>query len=79
MAEIKKKLEILADVDSPIEEIKECIIAISIMHGSKQLEILKEVEMWLGETIEQATPQISKEAGKTDSNDNQEEDQARKE
>ncbi|MHA7963510.1 hypothetical protein ACX93W_05135 [Paenibacillus sp. CAU 1782] len=51
MAEIKKKLEILANVDNPVEEIKECVIAISIMHGVGQLEILKQVEMWLGETI----------------------------
>lgn|GEM_PF-3243997 len=79
MADIKKKLEMLVDVDQPIEEIKECIIAISIMHGAKQLKILKEVEIWLGETIEQATPKISKEDSKVDSNDNQAEDEARKE
>ncbi|MCR8656922.1 hypothetical protein [Paenibacillus endoradicis] len=79
MAQISKKLEILADVDQPIEEIKDCIIAISIMHGAKQLEILKEVEMWLGETIEQATPKISKDDSKADYNDNQAENEARKE
>lgn len=79
MADIKKKLEILVDVDAPIEEIKECIIAISIMHGTKQLEILKEVEMWLGETIEQTNPKISKEDSKGDSNDNQVVDEVRKE
>ncbi len=58
MAEIKKKLEILANVDNPVEEIKECVIAISIMHGPGQLEILKQVEMWLGETITAAEKAI---------------------
>ncbi|GBG06346.1 hypothetical protein PAT3040_00871 [Paenibacillus agaridevorans] len=51
MAEIKKKIEILADVDNLVEEIKECVIAISIMHGERQIDILKAVELWLGETI----------------------------
>ena len=78
MANIKKKLEMLVDVDQPIEEIKECIIAISIMHGSQQMEILKEVEMWLGETIENATPKKVDE-NKEDLNDSQEVDQAREE
>ncbi|HIW31466.1 MAG TPA: hypothetical protein IAA29_01660 [Candidatus Paenibacillus intestinavium] len=72
MADIKKKLEMLVDVDQPIEEIKECIIAISIMHGSQQIEILKEVEIWLGETIEQATPKVTKQ--KDDSNEGEETD-----
>jgi hypothetical protein len=58
LAEIKKKLEILANVDNPVEEIKECVIAISIMHGPGQLEILKQVEMWLGETITSAEKDI---------------------
>lgn len=60
MAEIKKKLEILANVDKPVEEIKECIIAISIMHGANQLAILKEIELWLGETITEAEGQLQK-------------------
>jgi hypothetical protein len=54
MAEIKKKLDISVDIDKPVEEIKECIIAISIFHGPKQLEVLKQVEMWLRETIVEA-------------------------
>lgn len=54
MAEVKKKIEILAEVDRPVEEIKECIIAISIFHGENQLEILKEIELWLGKMIEEA-------------------------
>jgi hypothetical protein len=58
LAEIKKKLEILANVDHPVEEIKECVIAISIMHGPGQLEILKQVEMWLGETITEVEKSI---------------------
>lgn len=54
MAEMKKKLELTVDVDKPVEEIKECIIGISIFHGPNQLAILKEVELWLGQTIEEA-------------------------
>lgn len=54
MADIKKKLDISVDIDKPIEEIKECIIGISIFHGPNQLAILKEVELWLGKTIEDA-------------------------
>ncbi|OUS75358.1 hypothetical protein B1748_17935 [Paenibacillus sp. MY03] len=41
----------MADLDNPVEEIKECVIAISIMHGERQIDILKAVELWLGETI----------------------------
>ncbi|MGG1637236.1 hypothetical protein [Paenibacillus sp. NRS-1760] len=54
MADIKKKLELVVDVDNPVEEIKECIIAISMFHGSQQVNILREIEMWLGKTIEGA-------------------------
>ena len=54
MAEIKKKLELTVDIDKPVEEIKECIIGISIFHGPNQLAILKDVELWLGKTIEEA-------------------------
>lgn len=54
MAEIKKKLEILVDIDNPVEEIKECIIGISVFHGSQHLTILKEIELWIGKTIEGA-------------------------
>jgi hypothetical protein len=54
MAEVKKKLEITVDIDKPIDEIKECIISISIFHGAQQIEILKEIEIWLGKTIEDA-------------------------
>lgn len=54
MAEVKKKLEITIDVDNPIEEIKECIIAVSMFQGAQQLDVLKEIELWLGKTIEDA-------------------------
>ncbi|KIL35182.1 hypothetical protein SD71_16295 [Cohnella kolymensis] len=54
MAEIKKRLDISVNIDQPIEEIKECIIAISIFHGPQQLDILREVELWLGKTISDA-------------------------
>ncbi len=59
MAEMKKKLEISVEIDKPVQEIQECIIAISIFHGPKQLEVLKQVEMWLGETITEAERQQS--------------------
>jgi hypothetical protein len=54
MAEIKKRLDISVNIDQPIEEIKECIIAISIFHGPQQLDILREIELWLGKTISDA-------------------------
>lgn len=54
MAGVKKKLEITIDVDNPIEEIKECIITVSMFQGAQQLNVLKEVELWLGKTIEDA-------------------------
>jgi hypothetical protein len=54
VATIKKKLEIAVDIDNPVEEIKECIIAISIFNGPQQLDVLKKVEIWLGETIIEA-------------------------
>lgn len=76
MAEIKKKLEILANVDNPVEEIKECVIAISIMHGPGQLEILKQIEMWLGETITAAekTIKTAEEAKSKDDNPTEEQE-----
>ncbi|OMF37423.1 hypothetical protein BK133_05045 [Paenibacillus sp. FSL H8-0548] len=51
MAEIKKKLELVVDIDNPVEEIKECVVAISMFHGPQQLDVLKEIELWLGKTI----------------------------
>lgn len=54
MADVKKKLEITIDVDNPIEEIKECIIAVSIFQGAQQLDVLREIELWLGKSIEDA-------------------------
>jgi hypothetical protein len=65
MAEMKKKLEISVDIDKPIEEIKECIIAISIFHGPAQLDILKEVELWLGKTITEAEKKQIEQRDKT--------------
>ncbi|ANY70403.1 hypothetical protein BBD42_30830 [Paenibacillus sp. BIHB 4019] len=58
MAKVKKLLEFTVDVDNPIEEIKECMIGISIFHGTGQLEILKEIELWLGKTIEEAEARL---------------------
>lgn len=78
MADIKKKLELLVDVDNPVEEIKDCVIAISIMHPSNQLEILKQVEIWIGETIEAAESKLKVSEEQT-TNEIEGEDQARKE
>jgi len=52
VAKVSPKLEILVDLERPVEEIKSCIAAIVNCHPDKQLEILREVELWMGETIE---------------------------
>ncbi|PWW06342.1 hypothetical protein DFQ01_103244 [Paenibacillus cellulosilyticus] len=44
-------LELVVDTANPVEEIQACIATISLQHGPKQLQILKDIEMWLSETI----------------------------
>jgi hypothetical protein len=48
---VSHKLELLVDLDNPIEEIKGCILAIVTAHPNKQLEILNQLDMWMGETV----------------------------
>jgi len=58
MAAIKRLMEMTVNAEAPVEEIKEVIIAISICHGPNQLAILKEIELWLGKTIEDAKAKL---------------------
>jgi len=65
MAAIKRLLELTVNIETPVEEIKEIVIAISICHGPNQMAILKEIELWLGKTIEDAEAK-SKQPEKTE-------------
>ncbi|WP_391574787.1 hypothetical protein [Cohnella sp.] len=59
--ELRQKIDLLnIDVTKPVDEIKEAVIAISIFSGPNQIEVLKQVEMWLGETIEEAEKEQAK-------------------
>jgi hypothetical protein len=52
------KLEMLADLSQPVPEIKEAIMHIVNSHPGKQLELLQELDLWLGETITNIEKQI---------------------
>lgn len=54
MAEVKKLIQLTVDSSKPVEEIKACLIAISLEHGANQLSILQEVDIWLGNVIAEA-------------------------
>mgnify|MGYP000751780767 FL=1 len=52
MAIVTSKMEILVDLNKPVEEIQVCIAAITNSHHGMQLDILRQTDMWLGEQIE---------------------------
>ena len=52
MAIVTSKMEILVDLNKPVEEIQVCIAAIVNFHHGMQMDILRQTDMWLGEQIE---------------------------
>jgi hypothetical protein len=51
MPKITPMLEALLDSTKPVEELKALIVTMANGHPGKQLDIFKQLEMWLGETI----------------------------
>lgn len=51
MAEIIPMLRINLDSTRLVEELKSIIVAVANTNPGKQVEIFKQIEMWLGETI----------------------------
>lgn len=51
MAKVTRKLEILVDLDQPVEEIKVCILQIVNNNPNIIKELLEEVDTWLGEML----------------------------
>lgn len=47
----KTLLQLTLDQSKPVEELKACIVLVSSTHPGNQLEILKSLELWLGESI----------------------------
>jgi len=59
MAQVENKLIITVDPTQPVIEIVACIAAISNMHPTQQLEILRDVDLKLGEIIAQIENQVN--------------------
>jgi hypothetical protein len=51
MPKVTPKIELLIDLSNPVEETKGCIAAIVNAHLGKELEILNQVDLWLGQEI----------------------------
>jgi hypothetical protein len=51
MAVVTPKIEFLLDSTKPVEELKVVILTMANPHTGKQLEILKELDLWMGEVI----------------------------
>lgn len=69
MASVTPKMEILVDLSKPVEEIQTCIAIIVNAHPGKQLDILHQVDLWLGEQIikvEEGTKQTPTETAHTE-------------
>lgn len=60
MPKVTPKIELLIDLNNPVEEIKGCIMAIGNAHPGKQLEILQQVDLWLGEQVGKIEIEIKK-------------------
>jgi hypothetical protein len=60
MANVTSKLEILVDLSKPVEEIQVCIMVIANSNQGKQLEILQQVDLWLGEHIGKIEQELKK-------------------
>lgn len=58
MPKVTPKYELLVDLSNPVEEILGCAIAISNSQPGKQLEILQQVELRLGEQIQAIENQL---------------------
>jgi hypothetical protein len=57
---VTPKYELLIDLSKPVDEALGCIIVIANSQPGKQLEILREVELRLGEQIQAMENGISK-------------------
>jgi hypothetical protein len=55
---ITPKYELLIDLSNPVNELLECIIIIANTQPGKQLEILQQVELKLGEQIQAIENQL---------------------
>jgi|GEM_PF-6119598 hypothetical protein len=49
----KVLMELIIDPSNPVEELKACIATVSLQHGTGQLAILKDLDLWLGRSIEE--------------------------
>lgn len=59
---ITPKYEILVDLSKPVDEILGCTLAIANSQPGKQLDILREVELKLGEHIQAIENEVAKAA-----------------